>query len=174
MCDRQVLSDVCLFRIFWFLDLASLCRVAQVCVRFRGAVQDPQCWQWLDLSPWPGVDDDMVAPLIRSNAVTTIVLIPQSSTSITDATLRLIGARCPRLKRLTVQNSRLVTDDGVKSVCTGTKSLVAVSFKNCRGIGDAGTFLCFLSVLVCCTSIPGRSSMLMALTAPTPAQVCLL
>ncbi|XP_013875053.1 F-box/LRR-repeat protein 12 [Austrofundulus limnaeus] len=109
-CPENILIDV-----LSYLNVRELVRAGRVCKRWKRLVKDQRLWRNVDLTSWKGVTSRILWVLLRqflgcglrSLRLRGLLLSARGGTFLSEAWLKALSTKCPRLSKLYLLHSDL-------------------------------------------------------------------
>eukprot|EP00041_Stephanoeca_diplocostata_P019490 m.420959 g.420959 ORF g.420959 m.420959 type:complete len:481 (-) comp21318_c1_seq31:82-1524(-) len=163
-----LMPDICVLRIYSFLDIRSLLNLSSTCRRMHSLHTSGECWRTIELSGLrltdiviAGVGARGCLPYVErivndgsatyETCVSTkgvqvlaklarnlSVISLANSRGITDEALYTLARECPNLLALNLKNCRNVTDDGLRAVTSRCQRLSSLTLMGCKVLTDSG------------------------------------
>eukprot|EP01136_Pigoraptor_vietnamica_P001732 Opistho-1_new@28743 len=126
-----------LMRVFGHLDVKDRAAAAQVCRQWHDNINDPVLLERVDLGgAHKSVTDRVLLTLLERWGEHIVTLDLSNCWHVTDAGIKTIAGRCPRLRRLSLFSCWEATTDGLTALAQGRPELESLVLSNCRKITD--------------------------------------
>ncbi|XP_061832746.1 aurora kinase B isoform X1 [Nerophis lumbriciformis] len=107
-CSLEYLPENILIDVLSYLSIRELVRAGRVCKRWRRLVKDQRLWRLVDLTAWKGTTSRILWALLRQYLgcglrclrLRGLLLSVRGGTFLSEAWLKALSTRCPRLGRL--------------------------------------------------------------------------
>ncbi|XP_054648231.1 F-box/LRR-repeat protein 12-like [Dunckerocampus dactyliophorus] len=107
-CNLNYLPENILLDVLSYLSVRELVRAGRVCKRWRRLVRDQRLWRLVDLTAWKGMTSRILWALLRQYLgcglrclrLRGLLLSVRGGTFLSEAWLKALSTKCPRLSRL--------------------------------------------------------------------------